>query len=464
MLPVIALVGRPNVGKSTLFNRLTRTRDALVADQPGLTRDRKYGIGRLGSRPYVVVDTGGLSGDNQGVDVLMERQVRMAIGEADLVFFILDGRDGLTAGDQIIAEGLRRTGKSITLVINKTESLDYNTISGDFHALGLGEPVPIAAAHGRGVHGLINRVLDALPDDGSDSAADLEPGIQIAVVGRPNVGKSTLVNRLLGEDRVVTFDQPGTTRDSIYIPFESDGKRYTLIDTAGVRRRAKISETVEKFSVIKTLQAIEQANVILLVLDAKQGISDQDAGLAGHVIESGRALVVVINKWDGLSGDERDRVKSEMQRRLPFLDFADWRFVSALHGSGVGHLLGAVDASYAAAMSDLKTPELTRILEDAVAEHQPPLVHGRRIKLRYAHQGGKNPPIIIIHGNQTADVPATYQRYLMNRFRSVLQLRGTPLRIEFRTGENPFAGRRNKLTERQRKKRGRMMKFVGKKK
>ena len=464
MLPVIALVGRPNVGKSTLFNRLTRTRDALVADQPGLTRDRKYGIGRLGSRPYVVVDTGGLSGDSQGVDVLMERQVRMAIGEADLVFFILDGRDGLTAGDQIIAEGLRRTGKSITLVINKTESLDYNTISGDFHALGLGEPVPIAAAHGRGVHGLINRVLDALPDDGSDSAADLEPGIQIAVVGRPNVGKSTLVNRLLGEDRVVTFDQPGTTRDSIYIPFESDGKRYTLIDTAGVRRRAKISETVEKFSVIKTLQAIEQANVILLVLDAKQGISDQDAGLAGHVIESGRALVVVINKWDGLSGDERDRVKSEMQRRLPFLDFADWRFVSALHGSGVGHLLGAVDASYAAAMSDLKTPELTRILEDAVAEHQPPLVHGRRIKLRYAHQGGKNPPIIIIHGNQTADVPATYQRYLMNRFRSVLQLRGTPLRIEFRTGENPFAGRRNKLTERQRKKRGRMMKFVGKKK
>ncbi len=464
MLPVIALVGRPNVGKSTLFNRLTRTRDALVADQPGLTRDRKYGIGRLGSRPYVVVDTGGLSGDNQGVDVLMERQVRMAIGEADLVFFILDGRDGLTAGDQIIAEGLRRTGKSITLVINKTESLDYNTISGDFHALGLGEPVPIAAAHGRGVHGLINRVLDALPDDGSDSAADLEPGIQIAVVGRPNVGKSTLVNRLLGEDRVVTFDQPGTTRDSIYIPFESDGKRYTLIDTAGVRRRAKISETVEKFSVIKTLQAIEQANVILLVLDAKQGISDQDAGLAGHVVESGRALVVVINKWDGLSGDERDRVKSEMQRRLPFLDFADWRFVSALHGSGVGHLLGAVDASYAAAMSDLKTPELTRILEDAVAEHQPPLVHGRRIKLRYAHQGGKNPPIIIIHGNQTADVPATYQRYLMNRFRGVLQLRGTPLRIEFRTGENPFAGRRNKLTERQRKKRGRMMKFVGKKK
>ncbi|HOP16885.1 MAG: ribosome biogenesis GTPase Der [Chromatiaceae bacterium] len=464
MLPVIALVGRPNVGKSTLFNRLTRTRDALVADQPGLTRDRKYGIGRLGSRPYVVVDTGGLSGDREGVDVLMERQVRLAIGEADLVFFILDGRDGLTAGDQIIAEGLRRTGKSITLVINKTESLDYNAISGDFHALGLGEPVPIAAAHGRGVHGLINQVLDALPDDEGGAETEHEPGIQIAVVGRPNVGKSTLVNRLLGEDRVVTFDEPGTTRDSIYIPFESNGKRYTLIDTAGVRRRAKISETIEKFSVIKTLQAIEQANVILLVLDAKQGISDQDAGLAGHVVESGRALVVVINKWDGLSGDERDRVKSEMQRRLPFLDFAEWRFVSALHGSGVGHLLSAVDASYAAAMSDLKTPELTRILEAAVAEHQPPLVHGRRIKLRYAHQGGKNPPIIIIHGNQTADVPATYQRYLMNRFRSVLQLRGTPLRIEFKTGENPFAGKRNKLTERQLKKRGRMMKFVGKKK
>lgn len=459
MLPVIALVGRPNVGKSTLFNRLTRSRDALVADQPGLTRDRKYGVGRLGSQPYVVVDTGGISDDRDGVDVLMQQQVQHAIGEADLVLFLLDARDGLTAGDEAIAAGLRRTGKPVTLVVNKTESLDYDSISGDFYALGIGRPVPIAAAHGRGVRSLIDEVLAGVEDSGA-THEEPHPGVQIAFVGRPNVGKSTLVNRLLGEERVVAFDQPGTTRDSIYIPFESDGTQYTLIDTAGVRRRARVSEAVEKFSVIKTLQAIEEANVVLLVLDAQQGISDQDAGLAGHVVESGCALVVVINKWDGLDQDERDRIRSELQRRLPFLDFADWRFVSALHGSGVGHLLEAVDAAYAAAISDFKTPELTRILEDAVTEHQPPLVHGRRIKLRYAHQGGKNPPIIVIHGNQTKEVPAAYRRYLVNRFHSVLRLRGTPLRIEFKSGENPFAGRRNQLTDRQRKKRGRMMKHV----
>ena len=464
MLPVIALVGRPNVGKSTLFNRLTRSRDALVADQPGLTRDRKYGVGRLGSSPYVVVDTGGISGDRDGVDVLMLQQVQQAIGEADQVLFIVDARDGLTAGDEAIAAGLRRAGKPMTLVVNKTEGLDYDSISGDFYALGIGDPVPIAAAHGRGVHGLIDRVLGGLPEVPEVDEEAQHSGVQIAFVGRPNVGKSTLINRLLGEERVVAFDQPGTTRDSIFIPFDSDGKHYTLIDTAGVRRRSRISEAVEKFSVIKTLQAIEQANVVLLVLDAQQGVSEQDAGLAGHIVDSGRALVVVINKWDGLAPDERERVKTELQRRLAFLDFADWRFVSALHGSGVGHLLEAVDKAYAAATRDFKTPELTRILEDAVAEHQPPMVHGRRIKLRYAHQGGKNPPIIVIHGNQTAQVPAAYQRYLMNRFRDVLDLRGTPLRIEFKSGENPYAGRRNKLTDRQRRKRGRMMKHVRKKK
>ena len=463
MLPVIALVGRPNVGKSTLFNRLTRTRDALVADQPGLTRDRKYGVGRLGSQPYLVVDTGGISDSLQGVDALMEQQVQRAIGEADLVLLMVDGREGLNAGDEAIAASLRRTGKPIVLVVNKTENLDFGRWSGDFHALGLGEPVPIAAAHGRGVHNLINGALAQLPQT-EEVADEREPGVQIAVVGRPNVGKSTLINRLLGEERVIAFDQPGTTRDSIHIPFEVDGRPYTMIDTAGVRRRARISEAIEKFSVIKTLQAIEQANVVMLVLDAQQGISDQDAGLAGHVVDSGRALVVVINKWDGLSTDQRDRVKSEMQRRLPFLDFADWRFVSALHGSGVGHLIAAADAAYAAATVDLKTPELTRILELAVAEHPPPLVHGRRIKLRYAHQGGRNPPIVVVHGNQTGEVPASYQRYLMNRFRAVLGLRGTPLRIEFKGGDNPYAGRRNPLSDRQRKKRGRMMRFVHKKK
>jgi GTP-binding protein len=464
MLPVLALVGRPNVGKSTLFNRLTRSRDALVADQPGLTRDRQYGVGRLGSHPYVVVDTGGISHDVEGIDGLMQRQVRQAIGEADLVLFLLDAREGLTAGDEAIAEGLRRTGKPVTLVVNKTEGLDYDSISGEFFTLGMGQPQPIAAAHGRGVRSLIDGILEGVSGIDQVVAPEQEAGIQIAFVGRPNVGKSTLINRLLGEERVVAFDQPGTTRDSIFIPFESAGSRYTLIDTAGVRRRGRISEAVEKFSVIKTLQAIEQANVVLLVLDAQQGISEQDAGLAGHVVDSGRALVVVINKWDGLDPDERERIKTELQRRLPFLDFADWRFVSALHGSGVGHLLKAVDAAYAAAMSDFKTPELTRILEEAVAEHQPPLVHGRRIKLRYAHQGGRNPPIIVIHGNQTAQVPAAYQRYLMNRFRSVLRLRGTPLRIEFKSGANPYAGKRNKLSDRQVRKRGRMMKFVKRKK
>jgi len=467
MLPVIALVGRPNVGKSTLFNRLTRSRDALVADQPGLTRDRQYGTGQLGKRPYLVVDTGGISGDSEGIDVLMERQVAAAIAEADHLVFMLDGRDGLSGGDQILAEQLRRTGKPITVAVNKSENLNWDTLKADFYALGLGEPHALAAAHGRGVKSLINAVLDQLPQfepvAPEESAAPGEhKGVQIAVVGRPNVGKSTLINRLLGEERVVAFDQPGTTRDSIFIPFERDRQAYTLIDTAGVRRRARISEAIEKFSVIKTLQAIEQANVVLLVLDAHQGISEQDATLAGHVLESGRAVVVVINKWDGLQPDEREHIKSEMQRRLPFLSFADWRFISALHGSGVGHLIEAVDAAYRAAMIDLPTPELTRVLEMAVQEHQPPLVRGRRIKLRYAHQGGKNPPIIVIHGNQTEEVPGTYQRYLMNRFRETFDLHGTPLRVEFRTGENPYQGRKNKLTRRQVDKRRRLMKHVRK--
>jgi GTP-binding protein len=462
MLPVIALVGRPNVGKSTLFNRLTRSRDALVADQPGLTRDRQYGVGQLGPRPYVVVDTGGIGDDRVGVDLLMQQQVQRAIGEADLVFFMLDARDGLTAADEAIAANLRKTGKQTVAVVNKTDGLDYDSLAGDFFSLGLGAPRPIAAAHGRGVHALIDGALAELPDDTDDHAPNPDDGVQIAVIGRPNVGKSTLVNRLLGEERVVAFDQPGTTRDSIRIPFELEGRRYTLIDTAGVRRRGRISEAVEKFSVIKALQAMQAANVVLLVLDAHQGISDQDAGLAGHVVESGRALVVVINKWDGLTTGDRDRIKSELDRRLTFLDFAETRFISALHGTGVGHLMRAVDAANRAATVDLKTPDLTRILEDAVNEHQPPLVRGRRIKLRYAHQGGKNPPLIIVHGNQTADVPAGYRRYLMNRYREVLKLRGTPLRIEFRTGANPYAGKRNRLSDRQVRKRQRLMRHVKK--
>ncbi|MES9843893.1 MAG: ribosome biogenesis GTPase Der, partial [Candidatus Sedimenticola sp. 6PFRAG5] len=400
MLPVIALVGRPNVGKSTLFNRLTRTRDALVADQPGLTRDRKYGVGKLGNRPYVVVDTGGISGEAEGVDAVMEQQVQAAIGEADHILFLLDAKAGATGGDETIAEQLRRTGKTITLVINKSENLDREMAGVDFYGLGLGEPMPISAAHGKGVKPLINEVLKTVPEPLEEHTEE-EVGTQIAVVGRPNVGKSTLVNRMLGEERVIAFDQPGTTRDSIFISFTHDDKAYTLIDTAGVRRRAKVNEAIEKFSVIKTLQAIEEANVVLLVLDAHQGVSEQDATLAGHILESGRALVICINKWDGLDTDQRDTIKEELERKLPFLDFATQKFISALHGSGVGTLYESIDSAYANAVRKLSTPELTRILEWAVQEHQPPMAHGRRIKMRYAHQGGQNPPIIVIHGNQT---------------------------------------------------------------
>ena len=459
MLPVIALVGRPNVGKSTLFNRLTRSRDALVADQPGLTRDRKYGLGRVGERPYVVVDTGGISGNRDGVESLMDRQVRLAIEEADHILYLVDAREGLTGGDEAIAAELRRTGKPVTLVVNKSESLDRELAAAEFHALGLGEPVPISAAHGRGVKPLVNAVLATLPP-AEEVRPEEEKGVQIAVVGRPNVGKSTLINRLLGEERLVAYDQPGTTRDSVQVPFEHQGRRYTLVDTAGVRRRARVSEAIEKFSVIKALQAMEQANVVLLVLDAQEGVTEQDASLAGHVLESGRALVVVVNKWDGLTPEQKARVKSELERRLPFLSFAEVRFVSALHGTGVGHLMEAVDRAWRAATADLKTADLTRVLEEAVQEHQPPLVRGRRIKLRYAHQGGRNPPVIVIHGNQTESVPPAYRRYLVNRFRQAFGLWGTPVRIEFRTVENPYRGRRNKLTPRQRQKRRRLMKHV----
>lgn len=462
MLPVIALVGRPNVGKSTLFNQLTRSRDALVADQPGLTRDRKYGVGKLGDRPYVVVDTGGLSGD-EGVDALMDRQVQAAIDEADHILFLLDAKAGCSAADEWIAERLRRTGKLVTPVVNKSESLAPDMAGAEFHALGMGEPIPIAAAHGRGVRALIDGVLQTLPES-QEQASGTEPGIQIAVVGRPNVGKSTLVNRLLGEERVVAFDQPGTTRDSIFIPFTRDDRPYTLIDTAGVRRRARVHEAIEKFSIIKTLQAIEQANVVLLVLDAQQEIGEQDATLAGHILESGRALVIAVNKWDGLEPDQREWIKRELDRRLPFLEFAETRFISALHGSGVGELFQVIERAYANATRKLATPELTRILERAVQEHQPPLVKGRRIKLRYAHQGGQNPPIIVIHGNQTESVPDSYKRYLIGRFRKVLRLAGTPIRLEFRSGDNPYAGRKNVLTERQIRKRQRLKKFTQRKK
>ncbi|MCU0834167.1 MAG: ribosome biogenesis GTPase Der [Chromatiaceae bacterium] len=458
MLPVIALLGRPNVGKSTLFNRLTRSRDALVADFPGLTRDRQYGIGRVGPGPYVVVDTGGLIAGPEGVEGVMERQVARAIAEADHLLFLVDARDGCTAADLDIADRLRRTGKALTLVVNKTDHADPALVTAEFHTLGLGEPRPISATHGRGVAGLIDRVFAALPAGGAtpEGAGPPDAGTRVAVVGRPNAGKSTLINRLIGEERLVTFDAPGTTRDSILVPFERDGRRYTLIDTAGVRRRSRVQDAIEKFSVIKTLQAIDACHVVILVLDAAQGIGEQDATLAGHILESGRALVVAINKWDGRTPEQRARVRDDFERKLGFLDFASVHSISALHGSGVGLLLEEVDRAYASATRDLPTPLLTRVLEAAVAEHLPPLVRGRRIKLRYAHQGGRNPPIIVIHGNQTESVPETYRRYLINRFRQALDLAGTPLRLELRTGANPFGGRRNTLTPAQLKHRRRV--------
>jgi len=463
MLPVIALVGRPNVGKSTLFNRMTRTRDALVADVPGLTRDRKYGDGRVGERPFIVVDTGGLSGDSDDLDGLMAQQAWQAIEEADLLFFLVDARDGLTAGDEAIATALRRTGKPLMLVVNKTDGIDVDSAMADFYALGLGETQPITALQGRGVAALMDLAMVRLPEPVAESGElKDDDSIRVAVVGRPNVGKSTLINRIMGEERVLAYDLPGTTRDSIFIPFQRDEVAYTLIDTAGVRRRSRVREVIEKFSVIKTLQAIDAAHVVILVLDAQQEISEQDASLAGYITEKGRALIVAVNKWDGLDAHERNQIVSQLERRLPFLSFASTCFISALHGSGVGELFPHIQKCYTSAMCELSTPRLTDILEQVVQEHQPPLVRGRRIKLRYAHQGGRNPPVIVIHGNQTERVPATYKRYLVNAFREALKLTGTPIRIEFKTGDNPYKGRKNKLTGRQQKRKQRLMRHVKK--
>ena len=442
MLPVIALVGRPNVGKSTLFNSLTRTRDALVADLPGLTRDRQYGVGQRGPRPYVVVDTGGLTGESEGLTGLVARQAWRAIEEADAVLLLVDGRAGLTATDEEIAGQLRRAGKSVHLVINKSEHRDPELLSADFHTLGLEHLHVIAAVHNQGVETLMEEVLATLPapDELGKATSPEEPEgvIKLAVVGRPNVGKSTLVNRLLGEERMLACDLPGTTRDSIAAPFERDGQRYLLIDTAGIRRRARVDEAVEKFSVIKALQAIEQSHVVVLMLDARQGVSDQDATLLGQILQSGRALALAVNKWDRLDPEIRTQVKRDLDRRLGFLDFARIHFISALHGTGVGELLGSIKEAYAAATRKLSTPELTRILEEALAAHQPPLVHGHGIKLRYAHQGGQNPPLIVIHGNRVEHVPESYRRYLSNTYRKRLDLWGTPVRVEFRGGENPY--------------------------
>jgi len=464
MLPVIAVIGRPNVGKSTLFNRLTRSRDALVADYPGLTRDRKYGFGKLGAIPYLVIDTGGVAGGESGIDERMVAQTVRALDEADAAIVMVDGREGLTAADEHVADLARRHAGKVWLAVNKAEGLDPDVASSEFHVLGIGDPHAVSAAHGDRISALIDAVLadfeaPADADDEDDGEVD---ELRIAVVGRPNVGKSTLINRLIGEDRLVVFDQPGTTRDSVAVPFERNDRKYVLIDTAGIRRRAKVHEVIEKFSIIKALQAIEQAQVVIAVLDGHEGVTEQDVSLLGLVLERGRALVVVTNKWDGLTANERKHVRDELERRLPFLDFAERITISALHGTAVGDLLPAVERAYKAATADLSTTELTRELESAVTAHPPPLVRGRRIRLRYAHQGGRNPPVIVIHGNQTERVPEVYRRFLINRFRKAFRLKGTPVRLSFKTGDNPYKGRRNKLTPRQQQRRKRLMKHVKK--
>ena len=463
MLPVIAIIGRPNVGKSTLFNRLTRSRDALVADYPGLTRDRQYGFGKLGPIPYLVIDTGGVAGGEVGIYERMVAQTVRALQEADVTIVLVDGRSGLTPADEHVAELARRNAKNTWLAVNKAEGLDAAIASGEFHGLGLGEPVAISAAHGDRISALMDEVLAPFADaadEKEEDAEDEKKPLRIAVIGRPNVGKSTLINRLLGEDRLVVYDQPGTTRDSVAVPFERDGKSYVLIDTAGVRRKSKVHEAIEKFSIIKALQAMERAQVVITVLDAQEGVTEQDVSLLGLVVERGRALVVAANKWDGLSRDQRRQVKSDLDRRLPFLDFARQITISALHGTAVGDLLPQAEKAYRAATRDLKTKDLNKVLEEAVVAHSPPLIRGRRIKLRYAHQGGRNPPVIVIHGNQTEKLPESYRRYLINRFRKVFRLQGTPVRLSFKSSENPFKGRRNKLTPRQEQKRKRLMKHV----
>ncbi|MGN1393533.1 MAG: ribosome biogenesis GTPase Der [Succinivibrionaceae bacterium] len=526
MSKVIALVGRPNVGKSTLFNRLTKTRDALVADFPGLTRDRKYGRAMYNDHEYILIDTGGIDGSEEGIETHMAEQSLLAMDEADLVLFLVDARNGLSAGDYMIADYVRKHQKKTVLVANKIDGLDADTAVAELYSLGFAEIYPIAATHGRGIGTLLDEVVAPILEDGEERVLEVGPfddpnavfwekgyefldnvptdkeaggfnwyewkqrhkqngaddnsenktvteseepkipfkdlPIKFAIVGRPNVGKSTLTNRMLGEDRVIVYDMPGTTRDSIYIPLEKEGEKYIVIDTAGVRKRKKVNEAVEKFSVVKTLQSIEDSNVTILVIDANAGVTDQDLSLLSFIIQSGRSLVIAINKWDGLEKETKDKIKQDLELRLGFVDFAEIHFISALHGTGVGHLFESIQKAYKSATTRVSTSKLNRILELATQELQPPMSNGRRIKLKYAHAGGYNPPRIIIHGNKTRDLTDSYKRYLTNYYRKSLQIIGTPISLEFNESENPFEGKKNKLTQSQIRKKRRLMSFVKK--
>lgn len=445
MLPTIVLVGRPNVGKSTLFNRLTKSRDALVADLPGLTRDRHYGRGIGASQPYLVIDTGGFEPTAEsGILKEMAKQTLLAIDEADVVIFLVDGRAGMTPQEFTIANTLRRAQRPVLLAVNKTEGMNRAVVSADFHELGLGDPLSISSAHGEGVKDLIELALEHLPEAAADEDASRNQAPRIAIVGRPNVGKSTLVNALLGEERVIAFDEPGTTRDSIEIDLEKNGKHYVIIDTAGVRKKGRVFEAIEKFSVIKTMQAIEDANVAILVVDAKEGITEQDAHVAAYILDAGRALVVAVNKWDGLVDDEREFVKNEIDRKLKFLDFAKFHYISALRKKGLPELFISVDGAFKAAFAKLSTPQLTRVLQEATQQHAPPVSRGTRPKLKYAHQGGQNPPVVVVHGTHVDSIKDSYKRFLEGVFRKAFQLAGTPLRVDFKQGENPFAEPENK--------------------
>jgi GTPase len=458
--PAFAIIGRPNVGKSTLFNRITRTRNALVADVPGVTRDVQLGIGRVGRAGYLVVDTGGIAADLGELGELVSAQAMLALEECVAGVFVVDGREGLNAVDEALARALRRSGKPLFLAVNKTEDGDLPALRAEYSCLGLGMPYPVSGAHGQGIEALVAAVTADWP------TLDDEPltgGVRVAIVGRPNVGKSTLTNRMLGEDRMITCDMPGTTHDSVAVPLNRHGREYTLIDTAGIRRRSRVIDVVEKFSAVKTLQAIDLAQVVVVVMDARDSLTEQDLSVLGLVLEVGRSLVIAVNKWDGLAPELRAEMQRQLDRRLDFVDFAEVRIISALHGTGVGELFASIDTAYTSSQIEVPTSLLTDLLYKALEAHSPPLVHGRRIKLRYAHMGGRNPPTIVIHGNQTESVPGSYKRYLANFFRKSLKLTGTPVMIELRQGENPFEGRRNQLTARQLKKRNRLRDHVKKK-